>query len=175
MFLIHDDTYFETSATLPALTWSTSPPPPQFWNTSGGLFDCRASGILVVNCSFWSGTSWIVTPGWDFSNSLATWAQRALPAPWLALFHQTRVTLSFGAAKTAELEIRAAAPTRPTPVSASAFQRFIAYSLLRGLGAISVDGAPTGLIASSRRESFTPSHDRQPLSISVSIWVSIAP
>src|SRR5262249_16162415 len=107
--------------------------PPQFWNTSGGSFDCRASGIFVVNCSFWSGTSWIVTPGWDFSNSLATCAHRSFPSPWLALFHQTRVTLSaFGAAWTAELEIRAAAPNAPTPASASAFQRFIAYSLLRG-------------------------------------------
>src|SRR4029077_10714521 len=131
--------------TLPAFTWSTSPPPPQFWNTSGGSFDCRASGIFVVNCSFWSGTSWIFTPGGCASNSLATWAHRAFPAPWLALFHQTRVTLlSFGAARTAELEIRAAAPTRPSPVSASAFQRFIALLPPPRVGAITVDGAPHG-------------------------------
>src|SRR4026208_171043 len=35
--LIHGLTYFVTSATLPAFPWSTRPPPPQLWNTSGGL------------------------------------------------------------------------------------------------------------------------------------------
>src|SRR5690242_1927577 len=44
MLLIHGATYFVRSATLPALTWSTSWPPPQFWNTSGGLLDCSATG-----------------------------------------------------------------------------------------------------------------------------------
>ena len=63
MVLIHGATYLVTSATLPAFTWSTSPPPPHFWKTSGGLFDWRAIGIFVVNCSFWSGTFLIVTFG----------------------------------------------------------------------------------------------------------------
>ena len=47
MLLIHGATYFVRSATLPAFTWSTSEPPPQFWKTSGGLFDWSAIGILV--------------------------------------------------------------------------------------------------------------------------------
>ena len=47
MVLIHGATYFVRSATLPAFTWSTSEPPPQFWKTSGGLLDWSAIGILV--------------------------------------------------------------------------------------------------------------------------------
>ena len=68
--LIHGLTYFVMSATLPAFCWSTSPPPPQLWNTSGGLSDWSAIGIFVLNCSFCSGTASIVTFGFLFSNSV---------------------------------------------------------------------------------------------------------
>ena len=70
--LIHGLTYFVRSATLPALTWSTSWPPPQFWKTSGGLSDWSAIGIFVVNCSFCTGTALTVTSGCSLWNSDAT-------------------------------------------------------------------------------------------------------
>jgi hypothetical protein len=41
------------SMTLPEFTWSAMLPPPHCWKTSGGSLDCRATGILVWNCSFW--------------------------------------------------------------------------------------------------------------------------
>ena len=66
MVLIQGATYLVTFATLPAFCWSTSPPPPQLWNTSGGLSDWSAIGIFVWNCSFWSGTALIVTFGYFF-------------------------------------------------------------------------------------------------------------
>src|SRR3954470_20942604 len=52
IFLIQGATYFVRSATLCAFTWSTSWPPPQFWNTSGGFDDWSAIGTFVLNASF---------------------------------------------------------------------------------------------------------------------------
>src|SRR5262249_51825328 len=54
---IHDLVSEVRSLTLPAWTWSASWPPPHCWKTSGGSDDCSATGILVVNCSFWIGTT----------------------------------------------------------------------------------------------------------------------
>src|SRR3954452_24436435 len=91
--LIHDFTYFVRSATFFAFTWSTSWPPPQFWKTSGGLFDCSAIGMRVFcRTSFWNATGLTVTFGCFAWNSFATACQSASPAPWLALCHQTSVT-----------------------------------------------------------------------------------
>src|SRR5262245_47912095 len=77
----HDETYFVRSATLPAFTWSTSCPPPQFWKTSGGSSDWRAIGTLVVNCSFCSGIALTVTFGCSLWNSAATFFHSFNPSP----------------------------------------------------------------------------------------------
>src|SRR5215469_349230 len=58
---------------------------------SGGL-PCSASGILVVNCSFWIGTFLIVTPGCDASNDLITLFHTVRSCPEVALFHHVSVT-----------------------------------------------------------------------------------
>src|SRR5262249_35945231 len=90
--LIHGFTYFVRSATFFAFTWSTSWPPPQFWKTSGGLFDCSAIGTFVVNCSFWSGIALTVTFGCSLWKSFWTFVQSFRPSPCVALCHQTSVT-----------------------------------------------------------------------------------
>ena len=52
------------SWTLPVFTWVARSPPPHCWKMSGGLFDCRATVILVWIVSFWTGTILNVTLGW---------------------------------------------------------------------------------------------------------------
>jgi hypothetical protein len=59
---------------------------------SGGLLPARAAGILVVNCSFWIGTFWIVTPGCEASNPLMAFCHTVRSVPDVALFHQVSVT-----------------------------------------------------------------------------------
>src|SRR4029079_7179592 len=129
--LIHGLTYLVRSCTLFAFTWSTSEPPPQFWKTSGGLFDASAIGILVFwRTSFWKGTGLTVTSGCAAWNSFATWSHNALPAPWLALCHQTSVTafllfVPLGAASPAELTPRTAAHATTPVATAISVQRFM--------------------------------------------------
>src|SRR6266567_5615484 len=60
---------------------------------SGGLLDCSASGILVVNCSFWIGTFLIVTFGCAAWNELAMLCHTPRRGWVVPLFHQVRVTL----------------------------------------------------------------------------------
>src|SRR4051794_12531406 len=79
------------SLTFFALTWSTRPPPPQFWKMSGGLLDCKPIGIFVFRFSFWSGTDLILTLGCAFWNSLMAVVHNFKPSPWVALCHHTRV------------------------------------------------------------------------------------
>src|SRR4026209_2655768 len=110
MLLIHGLTYFVRSATLPAFCWSTRPPPPQLWNTSGGLSDCSAIGILVLNCSFCSGTALIVMPGCCFWNSAAMSLYSFTPGPCVTLCHHTSVWLcSFPPAEAVVVVSRAVA------------------------------------------------------------------
>src|SRR5262245_36265750 len=61
---------------------------------SGGSPDWSATGILVLNCSFWIGTGLTVTSGCDLWKSSATFCQNAFWGPTVALCHQTSVTLS---------------------------------------------------------------------------------
>src|SRR5580658_8200277 len=61
---------------------------------SGGLPESRASGILVVNCSFWMGTFWMMMSGWAVSKDLMTLCHTPRSGWAVALFHQVRVTLA---------------------------------------------------------------------------------
>ena len=78
--------------TLPDLTWVASWPPPHCWKMSGGLSDCRASGILVVNCSFWIGTTLNVTFGMGGVVGTGHFCQTPLSGLAVALFHHVSVT-----------------------------------------------------------------------------------
>src|SRR5215469_14733689 len=80
------------SSTLPAATWVASWPPPHCWYTSGGVDDWRATGILVLNCSFCIGTTLTVMFGCDLWNSFATVCQNDRPGSVFALCHHVRVT-----------------------------------------------------------------------------------
>src|ERR1700727_2339620 len=59
---------------------------------SGGLLEARAGGTLVVNASFCSGSTWIVTFGCAAWNAVAACCQTVLSCPAVALVHQVRVT-----------------------------------------------------------------------------------
>src|ERR1700733_1403650 len=59
---------------------------------SGGLLEARAGGTLVVNASFCSGSTWIVTFGCAAWNAVAACCQTVLSWPAVALVHQVRVT-----------------------------------------------------------------------------------
>src|SRR6202021_880351 len=61
---------------------------------SGGLPESRASGILVVNCSFWMGTFWMMMSGWAVSKDLMTLCHTPRSGWAVALFHQVSVTLA---------------------------------------------------------------------------------
>src|SRR3954452_22845483 len=177
MFLIHGATYLVRFATLCAFTWSTSWPPPQFWNTSGGLDDWSAIGILVVNCSFWIGTALTVTSGCSLWNSAATCVHSFSPAPCVALCHQTSVTDFFWAwpaARPVEL-VRPAPPPARIAASPSNFQIFMGSTppspACGRLWAAAYLRWPS---ASSRRECYSAPEACQPISITFSQSCTIA-
>src|SRR4051794_21743721 len=59
---------------------------------SGGSSPWSASGIFVGNCSFCTGWTLIVTPGFCASKSLATFTQTDFSGSLVALGHQVSVT-----------------------------------------------------------------------------------
>src|SRR5689334_12917922 len=81
-----------TSSSLPDLIWVASWPPPHCWNSDGGLLPCSASGTLVVNCSFWIGTSLTVIFGLAAWKALATSCQTGRNGAVVPFSHQVRVT-----------------------------------------------------------------------------------
>ena len=80
---------------------------------SGGLLEARAGGTLVVNASFWSGSTWIVTFGCAAWNAVAACCQTVLSCPAVALVHQVRVTFPV-------LELAVLPPLLPQAARASA-------------------------------------------------------
>src|SRR3954471_6238464 len=59
---------------------------------SGGLLDCSASGTLVVNCSFWIGSTLSVTFGLAAWKPVAAFCQTPLSGSDVPLCHHVSVT-----------------------------------------------------------------------------------
>src|SRR5580692_4745802 len=79
----------------------------------GGLLEASAAGTLVVNASFWMGTTWMVTLGCAWWKAAAACCQTGLSCPVLAFVHQVRVTCPL-------LEVAAVAPLLPQAARVSA-------------------------------------------------------
>src|SRR5450755_1006148 len=62
---------------------------------SGGLFEARAAGTLVVKASFWIGSTWIGTFGCAAWKAVAACCQTVFRSPAVALVHHVRVTCEF--------------------------------------------------------------------------------
>ena len=58
----------------------------------GGLLDCNASGTLVVNCSFWIGSTLMVTSGFAAWKPSAACCQTPLSGSEVPLCHHVSVT-----------------------------------------------------------------------------------
>src|SRR5436190_23203441 len=86
-------------------------------------------GIFVLNCSFWVGTTLIVTFGCAFMYSFATVCQKLLPGSAVALCHHSIVTASERALATARPANNAPSPT--TSTAAPTFHLRIGSLLLR--------------------------------------------
>src|SRR3954447_3220262 len=61
----------------------------------GGSLDCRASGTLVVNCSFWIGSTFMVTSGLAEWKPAAACCQTPLSGSEVPLCHHVSVTGPF--------------------------------------------------------------------------------
>jgi hypothetical protein len=80
------------SAILPDFIWSASAPPPHCWKRSGGVLPCSASGTLVWNCSFCSGSIVNEVFGWLLWKSSAICCHFDFIGSVVRLCHQVSVT-----------------------------------------------------------------------------------